>query len=208
MNDRLRHIHLFSDVAQKGLLLLGCGFLAMMAWGTFSAARELSLTPKKVLRRKRPFPFALAVLTAFSIGVGGFMANLSWGDQRSFREMRERSDAVVAEITRAHAEIAKAGEAPSYLIDLMWRDSTGQERVFGPTHVSAKFWGQITTNGVLTIDRTEIYYLVQDSAARPIIAADVEEREFQDAVGVKAGIAFVVFGFLLGGLLAYRVRSS
>lgn len=208
VKDRLRHIHGFSDVARSGVILFSLAFVALVAWERLFASRARSAPLAEASRPERPFPFVLTVLTMFSLVLGGSMASSSWSDRRDFQETNERGESVIAKITRAHAEVARAGESPSYLVDLAWRDSSGQERVFGPTHVSANFWRWITTNGALTTDQTEIRYLARDPASRPIIVADAAEREFQDAFGVDAGVGFVVLGLIFGGLLAYRLRSA
>jgi hypothetical protein len=206
VNDRLRNIRSLSELAQTAVLALGVAFMSLLAWGRFAKADRGMAS-----RTERPFSYGLmvlATLAVFFLCSGGFMARQSWKEQREFREMREHGDVAMAEMSRAYVDIPRAGDPPSHRVELSWRDASGEERVFGPTHVSADFWRQITANDVQTVKRTEIRYLTADPTARPIIVADTAEREFQDSFGVKGGLVFVAFGLILGSLLVYLRRRQ
>jgi hypothetical protein len=139
--------------------------------------------------------FLALVLGPFSLVVGLFMTIGSWRDQRDFREMTERGYHAIASIARAYPATRQSGQPQTYLIELRWTDSFGRPHAYGPTHISDRFWRQITTNGELTTSKTEVIALAE--AARPVILADIAERKFQDEVGIKAGVAFLLFGLAL-----------
>jgi hypothetical protein len=143
----------------------------------------------------------LAILSAFSLVVGLLFATGSWRDQRDFQKISERGDHAMARIARAYPDTPRSGQPPSYLVELQWTDSVGREHIYGPTHISAHFWRQITTNGVLTTRQTEIAALPENVSARPVILYDIKEHEFQDELGLKSGIAFLLFGSALGSFL-------
>ncbi|WP_400767782.1 hypothetical protein [Methylosinus sporium] len=203
--DRLRHIRGFAEFMRPVVILLALALAAELAWSRFFAGPARQTHPEA---KRRPFPFVPAMLAVFSLGVGAMMAIGSWTDRRDVEEMAALGETAVAKITRAHAEVTREGDPPSYLVDLAWRDSRGTERIFGPTHISTDFWRRITANGVLTTDRAEIRYLARDPASRPIILADAAERELQDRIGMGAGVGFFVFGLIMAAFAAYRMRSA
>lgn len=135
------------------------------------------------------------VLGPFFLIFGLFMTISGWRDQRDFREMTERGYHAIATIVGVYPATRQSGQHPSYLIELRWTDSSGRLRVYGPTHISARFWRHITTNGELTTSKTEIIALAE--AARPIILADIEERKFQVEIGIKGGVTFLFVGLAL-----------
>lgn len=134
--------------------------------------------------------FAL-VMGPFSLVVGLFMTIHSWRDQRDFRETLERGYHAIASIARAYPATRQSEQPQTYLIELRWTDSFGCPHAYGPTHISDRFWRQITTNGELTTSKVEVIALAE--VARPVILADIAERKFQDEIGIKAGVGFLLF---------------
>ena len=115
----------------------------------------------------------------------------------------------MARIARAYPDTPRSGQLPSgYLVELQWTDFVGHEHVYGPTHISAHFWRKITTNGILTTTQTEIAALPENVSARPVIVADIEERKFNDEIGLKGGIVFLLFGFALGCPLVFHLFKN
>ncbi|MFZ3181360.1 MAG: hypothetical protein WA156_14390 [Methylocystis silviterrae] len=150
----------------------------------------------------------LAILSAFSLAVGVLLATGSWRDQRDFQKIRERGYHAMARIARAYPDTPRSGQPPSYLVELQWTDSVGREHIYGPTHISAQFWRQITTNSILTTRQTEIAALPENVSARPVIISDIEERKFQDEFGLKFGVAFLLFGSALGSFLIFHLFKN
>ena len=150
----------------------------------------------------------LAIPSAFLLVVGVLFATGSWRDQRDFRNIRDRGYHAMARIARAYPDTPRSGQPPSYLVELQWTDSVGREHVYGPTHISAQFWRQITTNNMLTTTQTEIAALLENVSVRPVIVADIEERKFNDEIGVRSGIGFFLFGLALGCPLAFHLIKN
>ena len=132
----------------------------------------------------------------------------SYLERGATTEMLDHGDEATADITRAIAEVHKAGDAPSYLVTLAWTDKTGQRQTFGPTHISAGFWRQITRNDVQTVTQTKIRYLEGRPDVRPLIVGDTAERLFQDSFGMKSGAVFLALGLVLAGLTVRRFRAK
>ena len=121
--------------------------------------------------------------------------------------LREHGRDVAAAITGFHvAAPGRNHPTISYTIDLAWRDGSGAERRYGPTHISDAYAQQVASNGVLVTRQTTIRYLEEDRSVRPIIVPDANERAYQDEFGqtIAAMLGFV--GLALAGATAWRTR--
>jgi hypothetical protein len=112
-------------------------------------------------------------------------------DGRDAQAMRAHGGDATAAITGFHATVG-SDHTISYLIDLAWRDGSGAERHFGPTHISNSYAQRIAANGPLITRQTTIRYREADRSARPIVVADAGERAAQDGIG---RVMTAVFGF-------------
>ncbi|MBR0872778.1 hypothetical protein JQ633_20620 [Bradyrhizobium tropiciagri] len=207
-SERLQHIRSQSGFMEQLTVLLAVLLVAVIGWQKWSARRH-GLGPAEIEeRQRRPFPVYLALMTAMLIPFGAYMLVSSYLEQRAAAEMLDHGDEATADITRAVAEVHKAGDAPSYLVTLAWTDKAGQRQTFGPTHISAGFWRQITRNDVQTVTQTKIRYLNGRPDARPLILGDAAEHLAQDRVGVTGGAVFLVLGLILAGLTVRRFRAN
>ncbi|QOZ38022.1 DUF3592 domain-containing protein [Bradyrhizobium sp. CCBAU 53421] len=207
-NDRLQDIRSKSGFMEKLAAFFAVVLVALIAWQKWSA-QQCSPGPAEAGQwQPRRFPVYLALMTAVSLPFGAYMIVSSYLEQGAAAEMLDHGDEASADITRAVAEVQKAGAAPSYLVTLAWTDKSGQRQTFGPTHISAGFWQQITRNDVQTVTKTKIRYLEGRPTVRPLIVGDTAERLFQDRVGVTSGAVFLVLGLVLAGLTTWRFRAN
>lgn len=206
IDDHLNHIRSTSKFMLAGAGTCAGLLVLVIGWQAWSARRSGPGSAAVAAGSRRPFPYTLALLTAVLLPFGGYMLVTSYLEQNALKEMLEHGNEATADITRAYGEVNKAGEAPSYLVTLAWTDGSGQRQTYGPTHISAAFWQQITRNGVQTVRQTRIRYLPGRPDARPLIVDDAAERQYQDSFGVKGGAVFLVFGLILGGLTLYLYR--
>jgi hypothetical protein len=151
-------------------------------------------------------PTRLAVMTAGLFAIGGVIFVGAHSDQQSFHAMQDHGIETMANIVQAFGKARKPGSAPGYLVELSWVDKLGKSQSYPPTHVSAEFWRTIVTNDVGGAGKTKIRYL-EGQSVRPIIIADVAERESQDRFGVFAGAAFLAAGFISGYVLFQKLRG-
>jgi hypothetical protein len=207
VSDRLRHIQFMSNFAQVGAALFALALAVLIGWQKWSARNGGPGKPAIGSEPPRAFPIRLALITLLILPFGAYMLVDSYLQQRAAQEMLDHGDEVVADLTRAFSEVRKPGEAPSYLVELAWTDRNGQRRLYGPTHISAAFWRQITRNNVQTVSQTKIRYLDGKPGNRPLIMGDTAERQFQDNVGVKSGAGFLVIGLIFAGLTVFRLRG-
>jgi hypothetical protein len=122
--------------------------------------------------------------------------------------IREHGRDATAAITGFHATMGRRQDHTiSYTIDLAWRDGSGAERRYGPTHISDAYAQQIAFNGVLVTRQTTIRYLEEeDRSARPIVVADADERAAQDGFGRTITAVLGVVGIAFAGMTAWRTR--
>lgn len=203
VSDHLDHIRSLSGF----MLALAGVFAAILAlvvgWQTWSARRSGLESAATNAGPRRPFPYVLALMTGLMLLAGAFMLANSYFEQSALKEMLDHGDEVSADLTRAYGEVRKPGEAPSYLVTLAWTDKSGQRQTYGPTHISAAFWQQITRNGIQTVRQTKIRYLDGRRNVRPLIVDDAAERQFQDSVGYRGGAVLLVVGLILGGVTVF-----
>src|SRR5262249_12361143 len=110
-------------------------------------------------------PPRLAILTVVCLGTAG-MFGLSLKDGWDADAIRAHGRDASATITGFHAMVSN-DHTISYTIDLAWRDGSGAERHFGPTHISGTYAQRIAANGALITRQTTIRYLEEDRSARP-----------------------------------------
>jgi hypothetical protein len=137
--------------------------------------------------------------------IGAFMAFHSWSEQQSYETMLSSGTEVTVDILAVFDMPRKQGDAPSYAVRLAWKDGQGAVHHFGPTHISERFWKEITRNGELTVRQTAIRYRADDLQARPLILADAPEQGWQARFGLTAGLVFALVG---AGCLASALRSA
>jgi len=207
LDDHLRHIRSTSRFMLGGAGVCAVLLMLVIGWQAWSARRS-EPGSAAIAAASRPFPVILGILTAAMLLFGGYMLGISYFEQSTLKEILDHGSEATADITRAYGEVNKAGDAPSYLVTLAWTDKSGQQQSYGPTHISAAFWRQITRNGVQTVRQTRIRYLPGKPDARPLIVDDAAERQYQDSIGVKSGAAFLAFGLILAGVTAFRYRAS
>ncbi|QPF88211.1 hypothetical protein IC762_21665 [Bradyrhizobium genosp. L] len=207
-SDRLHDIRSQFGFMRTLATVFAVALAALIGWQKWSARKSGPDRTAVGHGKQRRFPVYLALLTALMVPFGAFMLVSAYFEQSAVTEMLDHGDEVNADITRAYREVRKAGEAPSYLVTLAWNDKSGQKRAYGPTHVSAAFWRQITRNDIQTVTQTKIRYLNDRPDARPLIVADAAERTLQDNVGVKSGAGFLAIGLILAGLTVWRFRAS
>jgi hypothetical protein len=208
VSDRLRNIQSMSKFTQAGAALFALALAAVVGWQKWSARNGGLSKPAIGGESSRSFPIRLALITLVTLPLGAYMLVNSYLEQSAAQEMLDHGDEVVADLTRAFSEVRKPGEAPSYLVTLAWTDKNGQRRLYGPTHISAAFWLQITRNNVQTVSQTKIRYLDGKPGIRPLIVADTAERQFQDNVGVNSGAGFLAVGLVVAGLMVFRLRAN
>ena len=86
-------------------------------------------------------------------------------------------------------------------------------RIYDPgglTHISENLWRRISASENLVVHEVKIRYLENNSWARPVILDDLEDRKFQDSIGIVVGVANVVFvlALAIGTLLDVRAWSQ
>jgi len=206
LDDHLSHIRSTSRFMLAGAGICTVLLALVIGWQAWSVRRGGPGSAAIVAGSRRPFPFVFGMLTAVMLPFGGYMLVNSYFEQNTLKEILDHGDEATADLTRAHGEVNKVGDAPSYLVTLAWTDKSGQRQSYGPTHISPGFWNQITRNGVQTVRQTKIRYLPGRPDARPLIVDDVAEAQYQNSFGVKGGAVFLVFGLILAGLTAFRYR--
>jgi len=146
-----------------------------------------------------PFPSRLARVTAVCFAVSVLLNLSAWNDYLAFLAIRDHG-------TEATARIVKTGRSnrtTGRTIALAWYDKAGVERRWGLTSISENFWQRISAGENLVVHEVKIRYLENNSWARPVMLDDLEERKFNDAVGVAVGAATVVLVLALAiGTLA------
>ncbi|MGX4771242.1 hypothetical protein ACWAUC_15790 [Bradyrhizobium guangdongense] len=148
LDDHLSHIRSTSRFVLAGAGICAVILLLVIGWQTWSARRGGPASGAVHSRSRRPVPFTLAMLTAAMLLFGGYLLVNSYAEQRTLNEILDRGDEVTADITRAYGEVTKAGNAPSYLVTLAWKDRSGRQQTDGPTHISSAYRRLITRNGV------------------------------------------------------------
>jgi hypothetical protein len=206
LDDHLSHIRSTSMFMLGGAGVCAVLLALVIGWQALSARRG-GPGSATVATARRPFPYILGILIAVMLPSGGYMLVNSYIEQGTLKEILDHGDEATADITRAYAEVTKAGDAPGYLVTLAWTDRSGQQQAYGPTHISPVFWQKITRNGVQAVRQTKIRYLSGRPDARPLIVDDTAERQYQDNFGVKGGAIFLAIGLILAGLLAFRYRA-
>ena len=207
LDDHLNHIRSTSRFMLGGAAVCAVLLVLVIGWQAWSARRGGPGSGAVHSGSRRPVPFVLAMLTVTMLLFGGYMLVNSYREQSALNEILDHGDAATADITRAYGEVTKAGDAPSYLVTLAWTDRNGRQQTYGPTHISPAFWRQITRNGVQTVRQTKIRYLSGRPGARPLIADDAAEAQYQNSFGVKGGAVFLAIGLILAGVIAFRYRA-
>ena len=147
------------------------------------------------------------MLTVACLGAAGMFGYFSLKDSWDAEAMRARGRDATAAITGFHATVG-SDHTIAHTIDLAWRDGSGAERHFGPTHISDAYARRIAANGALTTRQTTIRYLEEDRSARPIVVADADERTKQDWIGRVMVAVFGVVGVGLAAVTAWRARRA
>jgi len=196
------------------------GFATWAGWGTAIAAfvfvvglggrwwrHRSAATGSDLASATWHIPPRLGVLTIFCLGAAGMTGYYSFRDSWDAEAMRARGHDVTAAITGFHSTVG-SDHTVSYAIDLAWRDGSGAERHFGPTHISDAYARRITANGALTTKQTTIRYLEEDASARPMIMADAVEQARQNQIGrVMTGV-FGVVGIAFAAATLWRARRT
>jgi hypothetical protein len=152
-------------------------------------------------------PPRLLILTIVCLGAAGMFGYSALKDSGGAAAIRARGREANAAITGLHGTL-RSDRTVSYTIELAWRDGSGAERRFGPTHISDAYAQRIAPGGVLITRQTAILYLEEDRLARPIIVADANERTFQDGLGVVMIAVFGVAGLVLAVITVRRTRQA
>jgi hypothetical protein len=119
---------------------------------------------------------------------------------------RRRCAHSLGQHARAYQATLESDHTVSYTIALAWRDGSGAERRFGPTHISGAYAQRISANGVFVTRQTTIRYLEEDRSARPIVVADTNERTKKDAIARVMAAVFGVAGVALAAVTARQAR--
>ena len=152
-------------------------------------------------------PPRLALLTVVCLGAAGMAGYYSLKDGSDAEAMRAHGRDATAAITGFHATVA-SDHTISHTIDFAWRDGSGAERHYGPTHISEAYAQRIAPNGALATRQTTIRYLEEDRSARPIIVADAADRSAQDRIGGVMTAVFAVVGLGFAAATAWRTRRA
>lgn len=169
-------------------------------WNWFGLARgagRQNTVQSTLLRSVRPqidVPFRSGMFAVLGISFGTFTAWSAWGDKTAYDQMMNNGREALAELTNVTADLERDGNRTSYSAYFKWKDSSGQERSIGPTNISEAFWRQVTRNGVLAVRDVKIRYDENDSSVRPVIVADVVERQRQYLSGLLFGPIFLLIG--------------
>jgi hypothetical protein len=118
--------------------------------------------------------------------------------------MRDHGTEAMARIIRTSTNRRPGA---SHLIVLAWYDKAGVERHWGLTHISENFWRRISAGESLVMHQVKIWYLEDNSWARPVIIDDSDERKFQESFGIVSGAIVLVVGFGLAIATRRRVRA-
>jgi hypothetical protein len=172
-----------------------------------SPAGRATVVPPPPPRAPRAFPYRLLIVTLFALVFGATMSISAWLDRHGYDAIRDHGTEAIAWITDAHA-LASGGTQPriSHAIDLAWRDGSGNERRFRPTHISEQFWAGISSRETVVRRQVRIRYLEDDRGARPLIAGDVTQRRVNDSVGIFFGGLALSAGLVLSAFTIRRMR--
>jgi hypothetical protein len=203
VSSRLQHLNQFATWVGYGTAVATLVFVVSLGarWlrsRTAAIGAESGLEPSAW-----HIPPRLTILTVFCLGAAVMFGYYSFKDSRDAEAVRGHGRDVTAAITGFHSTV-NSDHTMSYLIDLSWRDGSGAERHFGPTHVSVAFARRIAPNGALNIRQTAIRYLEEDASARPIILADADEQSRNNAIGRVMAAVFGVAGVVLAAVTAWR----
>ncbi len=168
-----------------------------------------AIVPPPARRAPGRVPYPLLIATLFAVVVGAALSVRALLERHSYAAILERGTDSIAWITDSRAE-ASGGIWPavSHSVDLVWRDGSGNERHFGPRHVSEEFWAEISAHDVVARRQIRIRYLEDDRTARPLIAGDVAEWRAQDTLETAFGTLFLFLGLGLSGFTIRRMRLA
>jgi hypothetical protein len=205
---RLKHLNGFATFTAYGvavaIFIFGISFGVGRWRSDHRVATLVGLAP---VPKAWYIPPRLAVLTVFCLGTAAMFGYYSLKDSWDAEATRAHGRDTTATITGFHATLG-AGHRISYAIDLTWRDQSGADRHFGPTHISDAFAQQIAADRVLIIRQTAIRYLEENQSARPIIVADADEQTRQSKIGHATMAVFGAAGIVLAGITALRTRRT
>jgi hypothetical protein len=141
------------------------------------------------------------------LGVG--MTTYAWSYLFDYAAMRGHGAQATAQIinTERHETWDGVGSSGvSHAIALSWHDETGMTRQFGCIVISERFWTRISAGERLAVYRIPIWYLEDEPLARPVIADDIEEKEWMGIIGQVIALIGVLVA-IVTVLRARRVRS-
>jgi hypothetical protein len=202
---RLDHLNGFATWAGYGTAVAALVFVVNFGWRWWRKRSAGTAAGPGLEPAAWHIPPRLAMLTVVCLGAAGGFGYFSLKDSRDAEAMRSHGRDATAAITGFHPTVG-SDHTISYTIDLAWRDGSGAERHFGPTHISGAYAQRIALNGVLVTRQTTIRYLEEDSSARPIVTADADERAAQDRIGRVMIAVFGLAGLGLAAATAWRTR--
>lgn len=175
------------------------GYIALATWAAYAAltlfgARRGSRRPGQVPRPPVDVPPRRTMLGLGFVLIGGFLAFHSWSDQQSHEAMKTAGTEVMAQILAVNDMPRKTRDKPSHAVRLSWRDGQGSVHHYGPTHISERFYKEITRDGQLTVKQIAIRYRPDDLQARPMIVADAPEQSWQAQFGVTGALLILLIG--------------
>jgi hypothetical protein len=205
---RLDHLNGLATFVGYGTALAALVFVVNFGarWWRRSRSAAAALGPE-VEPAAWHIPPRLTLLTILCLGAAGMFGYYSIKEGWEAEAMQVRGRNATAAITDFRATVGDDRRI-SYMIDLAWRDGSGVERHFGPTHVSDAYAQRIAANGTLVTRQTTIRYLEENPTARPIIVADADERTKNDQLGRVAAMVFGVAGLALAAVTAWRARRG
>jgi hypothetical protein len=204
---RMDHLSGWTTWAGYGTAIAALIFAVNFGWRWWrnrSAAGAAGSGPEPTAWHVPP---RLALLTVVCLGGAGMAGYYSLKDGSDAAAVRAHGRDATAAITGFHATVG-SDRTVAHTIDFAWRDGSGAERHYGPTHISEAYAQRIAANGALVTRQTTIRYLEEDRSARPIIVADADDRAAQDRIGTVMTAVFGVAGLAFAAATAWRTRRA
>ncbi len=121
--------------------------------------------------------------------VGAMVAYQAWTTATAAEAARSEGIEITAEIV-ALSDTVGGGHA----VQLAWKDALGAVHHYGPVPISATFYGEITTDGKLSVRETRVRYRPDEPQKRPVIEADAAGPGLIDRFGLAGGLVLMALG--------------